>query len=485
MLSEFRLKEGSCICNEIREKLHENKNRNVKLDFSLFTSYERNQILKSIDYEAGDIVIADADFSGVYFPDSIDLSYAKIINCKNIGAYLENVDFENTTFENCTFSEFEIRDPTSIQNLTFKDCEFKECKIQTDLDLDQIKWVGKIPPSYEFVTDSNTKLPEWQLKNLGVDIALNNTNGFSKQEIKDLGINYNTVNSCYSLQSTPDKINREILDKIFRNINTDLTSCFDGIDFSGYSFPDVDLSGCGFAGCNLQDAEFISNIDDCDFRNARIAGCDFGDYEPELKFAIKERTKDKKTMKSNSGDVVEFSPEQLKTIRNYTAAAPAVANMCRKAVKRLLRFILTKAGKAKSTITSYVNVAMDLLEDFKDEANMLFQLMIGFVCANLHKVGEYFDEKSFLKYFSSKKVQAFGEFCLANGQGSIFASLAKRATDFAEMFAGEIFANSDFQRIAAVIENPETATRIADSSAEDESETEVEAAPVKKTRKHS
>ena len=186
-----------------------------------------------------------------------------------------------------------------------------------------------------------------------------------------------------------------------------------------------------------------------------------------------------------------FSPEQLKSIQNYTAAAPTVANLCRKAVKRLLRFLLAKAGKTKSMITNYVNVAMDLLETFKEEANMLFQLIIGYVCANLHKVGDYMniDEKSFLKFFSSKKVQAFGEFCVANGKGSVVASLLKRATDIGEAFAGQLFANPEFQRIASVIENPETAARISDSSG-DESETETEAeeaeiAPAKKTRKHS
>jgi len=191
------------------------------------------------------------------------------------------------------------------------------------------------------------------------------------------------------------------------------------------------------------------------------------------------------SVSANSASV--FSAEQLKTIRNYSTAAPAVANMCRKAVKKLLRFILTKTGKAKSMIASYVNVAMDLLETLKDEANMLFQLMIGYVCANLHKVGEYmkFDEKSFLKFFSSKKIQAFGEFCVANGKGSVLASLLKRATDFGEMFAEQLFANSDLQRIVEVIENPETASRIVDSSAEEESEAEAETSPAKKTRKHS
>ena len=138
-------------------------------------------------------------------------------------------------------------------------------------------------------------------------------------------------------------------------------------------------------------------------------------------------------------------------------------------------------------INSYVKVAMDLLENFKEEANQLFQLVIGYICANLHKVGDMLgvDEKSVLRFFSSKKVQAFGEFCIANGKGSVIASLLKKATDIGESLVGQLFMNPDFQRIAEVIENPETAVRVSELN-EEETETEEmeEAAPAKKSRKH-
>ena len=135
---------------------------------------------------------------------------------------------------------------------------------------------------------------------------------------------------------------------------------------------------------------------------------------------------------------------------------------------------------------------MDLLETFKEEANLLFQLMIGYVCANLHKVSDFIgDERSFMKFFSSKKIKTFGEFCLANGKGSVFASLLNRTMDFVEMFAGQLMSNPEVQRIVSVIENPETASRIEkidnefDAETEMEAEKELHATSTKKIRKHS
>lgn len=466
------------------------------------TTREINNIFQYIDYKKA-MVIKDIDMSGIYLPDNSDLSDSLFENVKNISSNISGASLKYAQFTNCAFKGVHFRRISSFESCEFDNCSFEDCRIVLDdnsLNLNNIIFKGKNPGSLELIIetcDFKSPLPDWRFKNLQVQIALEDDDLFSKEEKRLLNIHYNDCDDLL-IECSPEHISKDILDKIFKVID-DSSVCpiFDGVDFSDYSIPEFDVYGASFVGCNLQNTKFIGNpnlSDNTDFRHSQINGVSFGNYPPSSLDYWKSNnliTTEfvKKGTERNKGmnNAMTFSADQLKSIQDYTAAAPAVANLCRKAVKRLLRFLLTKAGKAKSMITSYVNVAMDLLETFKEEANLLFQLIIGYVCANLHKVGEYMniDEKSFLKFFSSKKVQAFGEFCVANGKGSAIASLLKRATDIGEAFAGQLFANPEFQRIASVIENPETAARISEPT-EDDSESEAEeVTPVKKTRKHS
>jgi len=491
---------------------------NVDLSACNLSSFDIQRIIQNIDFNKK-TTIRDVDFSDVQFPTNIVLNNCLFENISNINTIIARLSLKGAHFKKCEFENVSFIDISSFDDCVFEDCTFNQCMIQSDVSLEKISFKGKIPKSTDLnIDDNKTKpLPKWYLDNLHVEIAIYDDTIFSKSEKKLLKIIDRDGVSLVTCKG--DVITKPLLDKIFSVIDNDVIyNSFDGIDFSNYLIPsDVDLYGTSFVGCNLQNATFEevdeevnddfngsyhsenngnngNNYANIDFRYANIAGCQFGKNKPDISALVSSGlissniSNIKKDIQMSNSNAT-FSPEQLKSIQNYTAAAPAVANLCRKAVKRLLRFLLTKAGKTKSMITNYVNVAMDLLETFKEEANMLFQLIIGYVCANLHKVGDYMniDEKSFLKFFSSKKVQAFGEFCVANGKGSFVASLLKRATDIGEAFAGQLFANPEFQRIASVIENPETAARISDSS-EDESETEAEEAeiaPAKKTRKHS
>ena len=464
-------------------------------------SLHLDYLFRMIDYDKG-IAIEDFDFKYLYPPTHENFfNNSSFLNCKNIsGLYCGN--FRNTTFTNCHFKEFEIQN-SSLSNLEFKNCEFEVSTICSN-ELNSIK-IDKVPNSYDLTLDTDFHLPAWKMKNLSVRIVLDEKPLLTTEEKNQIKIE--KVEDVFVVTSMPKKPKHALIDKIIDALSRSQISVFDGIDFDQYVFPEADYKLCSFIGCNLEGTFFEegSQLENCNFNNALVLNSSLLEEEDiDLNLAIEDKNaynklfeienfNELKGLKQMKNEIItEFSQDQLVTIKNYSTAVPAVANMCRKAVKQLLRFVLKKAGKTISMIANYVNVAMDLLESFKEEANLLFQLMIGYVCANLHKITDFVgDERSFMKFFSSKKIKTFGEFCLANGKGSVFASLLNRTMDFVEMFAGQLMSNPEVQRIVSVIENPETASRIEkidnefDAEAEMEAEKDLHAASVKKSRKHS
>ena len=483
----------------------------IELDLSSIEAFDILLLIKSLD-KSKENHIKDVDFSSVYMDHNSNLSNLTLERCK-FSQFLYTPNLNNTTFKNCNFEYGGIDNPTDNRNCHFDDCEFDSTGLN-GFDLSTVKWTWKkFQPKSSHVLFSDNKYPDWYMKNLWAQIWVNSDSSFSLDEKKLLNLTEDNNNDNFVINYPGKNITKALAKKIIDNLDETQANIFDGMDFSDFHFQEMDLTSSSWIGCNLENATFcydlnssnfsFANLQNANFEEADLSYCDF---EKSLIFqtkfgdnAISERLINaikEKTVFTIEGDSVMsknviFSKEQLDSIKNYSAAVPAVVELARKGLRRFLRQILSKMGKSKSVIAHYIAVAMDMLNDFKEEASQILQLIIGFVCANLHKVGDFMgvSETSFLRFLKSDKIQAFGEYALANGKGSIVASLLNRLLGVGEGLLEGMFATPELARIVGVIEHPETASRIVSSEKDEESENEnaaeQEASSVKKTRKHS
>jgi len=511
MKSSFYVKKAVELPQSIKNLIKNSWPDKIEIDLSLVNFNDIPRLIESLD-KSKENQIRDVDFSNIYFKYSFDFSNLTFENCK-FSQFLSTPNLNNTTFKNCTFDSGGMDNPNSNKNCHFNDCKFNNVGLN-GFDLQHVKWTWKNEqPKSNSILFSDNKYPDWYVKNLWAQIWVNSDASFSSTEKKLL--NLGRDGGSFVINCPGKNITKSLAKKIIDNLDETQSNAFDGMDFSDFVFPEIDLSSSSWIGCNLENAKFNSGLDSSNFSFANLQNADFTnaedldfcDFEKSLIFqtkfgtsvpdrldkAIKEKTvfsiKGDSIMSKNGSTI--FSKEQLDSIKNYSAAVPAVVELARKGLKKLLRQLLTKAGKSKSMISSYIKVVFDALDDFKEEASQLLQLIIGFVCANLHKVGDFMgvSETSFLKFINSDKIQAFGEYALANGKGSIVASLLNRLLGFGEGILEGMFATPELARIVDVIEHPETANRIVSSDKDEESENEnaaeQEVSSVKKTRKHS
>lgn len=512
MKSSFYVNKTAELPQSIKNLIKHHWPDKIELDLSLVNINDIPRLIECFD-KSKENQIKDVNFGQIYLRCSFDFSNLTFENCK-FSQFLSTPNLKNTTFKNCNFDSGGIDNPTN-SNCHFTDCKFGNVGLN-DFDLQSVKWTWKNEqPKSSSILFSDNKYPDWYVKNLWIQAWVNSDFPFSSNEKKLLNL---TENGDSFVINCPGKfITKSLARKIIDNLDETQSNCFDGIDFSDFVFPEIDLSSSSWIGCNLANAKFNSGLDCSNFSFANLQNADFEnaddlnfcDFEKSLIFqtkfgmngpdserldnAIKEKTvfsiKGDSIMSKNGSTI--FSKEQLDSIKNYSAAVPAVVELARKGLKKLLRQLLTKAGKSKSMISSYIKVVFDALDNFKEEASQILQLIVGFVCANLHKVGDIvgITETSFLKFLKSDKIQAFGEYALANGKGSIVASLLNRLLGFGEGILEGMFATPELARIVNVIEHPESASRIVssdkDEESEDENAAEQEVSSAKKTRKHS
>lgn len=340
------------------------------------------------------------------------------------------------------------------------------------------------------------------------------------------------------------RTNKNLLQKIINNLAQDVVQNFSGIDFRGIdfkenknfnknlqecNFEDCNLSGLDLSGIDFDGASFArsnlsgANLAECSIENvlfssAELKGCNFykvcgvnyndiidnsNNYIEDLVFSKPEENEMHKTKRAinvhdDAPTDIDLGKEFIKDeeisfstneIKKYSTYLPILSDIARKGLKKIIRWALQKFGKSRKVINNYIEVAMDALETYKDEANQLLQLVIGFVASQMHRVKNLgsISENAFLKKLSSNNLRKFGVYAMNHGKGNIVGELINKIVQWC---TEKLMGSSDLLRIASAMEDPKALTKLSkeldkEEKSEEDSEAESEAAvslPKKKAK---